>query len=119
MSRAFGAVLILTLAGTACAARTTPLRLFPSPWPEVQALRAGTPIRVVQKSGPSVRGTMMRVNADRLIVGLRTGSRTFARDEVAEVFRFETHAPQFAKRGALIGLAAGVLVIITEKRVST
>jgi hypothetical protein len=72
-------------------------------WPGVQALRAGTPIRVVMKGG-DVEGTFVAANDDELVIHLKRGDFSVDR---ANVKRLDRQSPE-SNRGRNVGLGAGL-----------
>jgi len=72
-------------------------------WNTVQALAAGTPVRITADSR-TVRGNVARISDGSLAVTSGRGSVTFDRQQVSVV---SVMRPSHRKRNALIGLAAG------------
>lgn len=110
------AVLILLLvANLGCALRTSPGQTAPSDWAAVRALPADARVRVVLRWGESIVGTVASADDDRIRIARRRATREFKRADVTRVFQHGARkTAKYRRNGALIGLAAGALAMISD-----
>jgi hypothetical protein len=90
-------------AGLALIMATAAAQTTAATWNSVQALQAGTEVRIAAGAG-TVRGRIGRVTDDALAVTSAKGQEMFTRQEVSGVW---VKKPGHRKRNALIGLGVG------------
>lgn len=79
-------------------------------WPGVQALRAGTPVKVVMTGG-EIEGTFVAANADELVIHLKRGDYSVDKTNIKRLDKKlpESNRGRNIDRGVAIGFLAGVV----------